>query len=126
MTGKKTIRPNRIGELRRAANLSQQQLADLLGIHSITVSKLERGKMKLTLDWMVKIAAALDVQPHEISNEFSLRGPTRSALSLLVDVIDARIQHQQNCVISAKEWLALSHAVLTLLKVRETIRSDGS
>jgi transcriptional regulator with XRE-family HTH domain len=57
---------NRISEHRKTKGLTQHDLADLLGVHWVTISKLERGKMQLTLDWIVKLAGALDVRPIEI------------------------------------------------------------
>ncbi|WP_441228061.1 helix-turn-helix domain-containing protein [Tardiphaga sp. 20_F10_N6_6] len=53
--------PNQIARIRKERGLSQQQLAEKLGVHWITVSKLERGKQRLTTEWMDKIAAALEV-----------------------------------------------------------------
>lgn len=53
--------PNRIAEVRRARKLTQQAVADLLGIHWITVSKLERGRMKLTVEWAQRLASVLNV-----------------------------------------------------------------
>ena len=58
--------PNRIAEERKASGLSQQELADAVGAHWITISKLERGKIKLTTQWMEKLAAALDVGERDL------------------------------------------------------------
>lgn len=55
--------PNRIAEIRKQKKLTQQQLADLVGSHWITISKLERGVMRLTFEWMSKLADALGVAP---------------------------------------------------------------
>ncbi|WP_061930188.1 helix-turn-helix domain-containing protein [Aureimonas sp. AU22] len=52
---------NRIAELRKAKGLTQTQLADKLGIHTITLSKLERGKIQLHVGYMGAIADALGV-----------------------------------------------------------------
>jgi transcriptional regulator with XRE-family HTH domain len=60
------IRPNRIAEIRKAKQLSQQDLAEAVGAHWITISKLERGKMQLTGDWLNRLAGALDVTPGDI------------------------------------------------------------
>lgn len=46
--------------------MTQQALADKLGIHWITVSKLERGVMQLTFSWLTKISDALGVTPNEL------------------------------------------------------------
>lgn len=52
---------NQIAKLRKERGLSQQQLAEKLGVHWITVSKIERGRQKLTIEWMDRIAEALQV-----------------------------------------------------------------
>jgi transcriptional regulator with XRE-family HTH domain len=58
--------PNRIRELRRDKDWSQQTLADMIGVSKVTISDLERGKMQLTLEYMRRIAAALGVTPGEL------------------------------------------------------------
>jgi transcriptional regulator with XRE-family HTH domain len=52
---------NRVAQVRKARGLTQQQLADAIGSHWITVSKLERGVMRLSDEWREAIAKALDV-----------------------------------------------------------------
>jgi transcriptional regulator with XRE-family HTH domain len=56
-----TIPNNKIAEVRKRRKMSQQALADAVGAHSVTISNLERGKAKLTHEWLDKIAAALGV-----------------------------------------------------------------
>lgn len=58
--------PNRIHELRRAADLSQQALADRMGTTKMSVSELERGERELTLSWMRRLADALAVTPADL------------------------------------------------------------
>jgi repressor LexA len=55
--------PNRIRELRESAGVSQDELAARIGgdVRGATVSRLENGRMVLTLDWMLKIAKGLQV-----------------------------------------------------------------
>jgi DNA-binding XRE family transcriptional regulator len=57
---------NRIAEMRNAQGMTQQELADQVGAHWITISKLERGIIKLTTEWMEKLAPPLEVQPWEL------------------------------------------------------------
>lgn len=59
---------NRIRELRQARGMTQEDLAALVGEETsiATVSRLESGRMTLTLPWMERISAALGVTPHEI------------------------------------------------------------
>lgn len=41
--------------------MTQQQLAEAVGAHWITISKLERGKAQLTFEWQMNLAEALRV-----------------------------------------------------------------
>lgn len=52
---------NNIATIRKAKGLTQQQVAELTGSHWITISKLERGVIRLTEDWMRRLATALEV-----------------------------------------------------------------
>ncbi len=57
---------NRIGEERKARGMTQQELGDAVGAHWITISKLERGRIKLTTEWLERLAKPLDVSPAEL------------------------------------------------------------
>lgn len=48
----------KIRELRIAANMSQKELGDVLGMDQAKVSRLERGKLRLRIDQLDPIAAA--------------------------------------------------------------------
>lgn len=63
---KKPAPNNRIAEIRKAKGLTQQQVASKVDAHWITISKLERGVMQLTRDWMARLALALDVEETEL------------------------------------------------------------
>jgi DNA-binding XRE family transcriptional regulator len=52
---------NRIRHLRESQGLSQEQLADLAGIHRTYMSGVERGQRNIGLDNIVAIARALGV-----------------------------------------------------------------
>lgn len=61
-----TSTSNLIAVHRKKAGLSQQALADRIGSHWITVSKLERGKMRFSDEWRDKIATALGIDPLDL------------------------------------------------------------
>ncbi|KMO20635.1 helix-turn-helix transcriptional regulator [Methylobacterium platani] len=61
-----TETPNRIAELRKQKRMTQQQLAEAVGAHWITISKLERGKIALTYEWAARIGKALGVGEFDI------------------------------------------------------------
>lgn len=56
-------------EKRLAAGLSLTELSQLTGIHIVTLSRLEHGKIspkKMTLENAVKLADALHCEPREL------------------------------------------------------------
>lgn len=57
---------NRIREHRKAAELSQEALADLCATTYSTISRLESGEIELTTSYVLKIAEALKVHPLEL------------------------------------------------------------
>lgn len=61
--------PNRLAEFRKRRKLTQQQLADLVGAHWITISKLERGIIRLSDVWQQRLAKALEIDGWELFNE---------------------------------------------------------
>lgn len=74
-----TKQTNNIAEIRRKKKITQQQLADKLGVHVITVSKLERGVMQLTGSWLERLSEALDAPQMDIWGGFQLFGMDASA-----------------------------------------------
>lgn len=79
--------PNRIREHRLAAKLSQQALADRVGVSKMTISDLERGKMRLATHYMRRLAQALDIQPADLlpaaDNPDGLTADERRLIDLL-------------------------------------------
>lgn len=57
---------NRIRELREAAELSMQDLADRVGTSASQINKLEKGQRRLTTDWMQRVANALNCEPQDL------------------------------------------------------------
>ena len=51
----------RVQELRKKRNLSQEQLADMSGVHRTYIGMVERAEKNITLRNIKKIAKALDV-----------------------------------------------------------------
>ena len=54
---------------RRSSQLSQEELADLAGIHRTYVSQIERGLKMPTLAILFNIASALKVKPSDLVQE---------------------------------------------------------
>lgn len=51
---------NRVKELRKAQNMSQEDLADAAGLHRTYIGMIERAEKNITLVNIEKIAKALD------------------------------------------------------------------
>ena len=59
----------RLRALRLAREMTQAQLAEVLGIPSTNVSGIERGARGISVQQLVKLARALDVAPAQILGE---------------------------------------------------------
>ena len=53
-------------DLRSAAGISQQELAEHAGVHRTYVSDVERGARNLTLGTVIRLAMVLDVSPSRL------------------------------------------------------------
>ena len=80
---------NKIGDIRRSKNITQRALAAHLHRHRSTISRLESGKLPLTLDDTRRIAAFLDVQPGELVCGLEIVAPTCPILLVYCDCGEA-------------------------------------
>ena len=55
-----------VRQFREQSDLSQEDLADLAGIHRTYIGGIERGERNPTLQTIHKLAAALDIPPMEL------------------------------------------------------------
>lgn len=60
---------NNIKKLREERGLSQERLARLVDTSGPQIHRLENGDRKLSHDWMVRIARALDCEPVDLISE---------------------------------------------------------
>lgn len=58
--------PNRIRQIRKERGLSQQRLAEVVGVSKMAISALERGSMQLTLEYMRRLARAFDLSAADL------------------------------------------------------------
>ncbi len=56
----------RVQEIRKARNLSQEKLAELAGVHRTYIGMIERAEKNITLCNIEKIAKALKVEIKEL------------------------------------------------------------
>ncbi|HEV7148664.1 MAG TPA: helix-turn-helix transcriptional regulator [Pedococcus sp.] len=57
---------HRVRELRLARSMTQQQLADVTGLHRVSVNKLEHGLLDVGVSNVSALAAALRVDANEL------------------------------------------------------------
>lgn len=104
--------PNRIRELRLAADMSQDALAERVACSKQQISELERGVKPLTYNWMKRISAVLGVKPGELllaeDNPLNLSDVERH----LVEQYRKANEDQKAGIVSVAETLARqgSHA----------------
>lgn len=67
--------PERLATLRQKRGLTQQALADQIGVHVVQLRRYEGGKNQPTLDVLRKLAVALSVSANELLFEEGERGP---------------------------------------------------
>ena len=58
-----------IRDLRLSKQLSQEELADICGLHRTYISDIERGNRNVSIDNIEKIAKGLDVDPSTLLEE---------------------------------------------------------
>lgn len=61
---------NRIRDLRKAKHVTIEELAELTGISTSHISRIESGQRGLSLENVIRLARALGAEPEDISDEF--------------------------------------------------------
>lgn len=89
---------NRIAELRAARGLSITQMAEKVNANLQTYHDVETGKTRLSLDWMRRIARALDVFPSELLLPADLKYDLSDAELELLLLIRALPDDRRNLV----------------------------
>lgn len=79
----------RLREFREAKGLSRSALADAVGAHHNQIQKLENGERRLTVEWIDRLARALDISPDAFVQKAPLPKPANDE-HLPVPVYDVR------------------------------------
>ena len=59
----------KLKELRAKKGLSQEELADIAGLHRTYVGSVERGERNISIDNMERLASALNIQIKDLLND---------------------------------------------------------
>jgi transcriptional regulator with XRE-family HTH domain len=76
---KRAIVATRIREARKAAGLSQGQVAKMLGLQRPSVSEIEAGNRRVSADEIARLAELFDVRPGWLIGEGAQRADPRDA-----------------------------------------------
>ncbi len=75
----KKLLGKRIQEIRKSQNYTQEYLAELIGIETVSLSNIERGKYYPSAENLNKILEALNIEPAELFT-FSHLAPTKQLI----------------------------------------------
>jgi transcriptional regulator with XRE-family HTH domain len=102
--------PNRIRELRLARDMSQDELAALVGCSKMQISGLERGKPRLDIVWMQRLAPWLGCNPGDLLNPGDNPGaPQDAAERRLLDLYRNADPEEQKRILAVGEALSVYH-----------------
>lgn len=108
-----------IAELRKEKNLTQEQLAEVLGVNVKSISRWENGKTMPDLSILLTLANKLNVEVSELLNG---RKKTKEELIELKNTIERLIEYSQNEIIDKIKiwkfnlkigWFILALAILS-------------
>ncbi len=100
--------PARLIALRKERGLTQQQMADSIGIHVNSVKKYESGQAQPSLDVLKKIALALNVSTDFLLFEEHERGPS-DELALQFEAVSQLPGEEQRVVMEVLESLIIKY-----------------
>jgi transcriptional regulator with XRE-family HTH domain len=95
--------------LRKSQSLTQNDLAELAGLHVNQVRRYEAGNAQPSLDGLKKIALALHVSLDELVFDPSERGPRGARLTMLFEAVSSLPQDDQNIVQAVLDGLIVKH-----------------
>ena len=107
--------PNRLSALRKQRGLTQEALADLIGITKTQVYRYENGSSQPTLDVIKRLAVTLSVTTDQLIFEENERQPDDSLMLLMEGV--SRLDTEEKFVIrELVEGVLLKHEARRLVR----------
>jgi transcriptional regulator with XRE-family HTH domain len=100
--------PKRLAVFRKEKGLTQQKLADIIGIHVIQIRRYEAGSTQPTLDVIRKLSVALSVSADKLIFGEDERGPDEE-LKLQFEAICKFDSKEKQVIKEVLEGLILKH-----------------
>jgi len=98
----------RLLQLRHAQNLTQQALADAVGVHLNQIKRYEGGASQPNLDVVVRLAKALHVSLDELVFDESERGPS-DEMALQFEAVSHMSDEERNIIKALLDGMILKH-----------------
>lgn len=100
--------PKRLAAFRKEKGLTQQKLADIIGVHVIQIRRYEAGSTQPTLDVIRKLSVALSVSADKLIFGDNERGPDDD-LRLQFEAISKFDPREKQVIKDVLEGLILKH-----------------
>jgi len=110
--------PERLAVLRKARALTQQALADKVGVHVLQIRRYEAGNSQPTLDVIRRLALALSVSADELVFERAERDPAED-LRLQFEAASAFDEEEKKVLKALLEGLILKHQARRWMQTTE-------
>lgn len=104
----------RLAQIRKGKKLTQQQMADTIGIHVSQIKRYESGDTQPSLEVIRKIALALNVSADMLLFDEDERGPSD----------DFKMQFEALCQLPAEEQRVVMEVLESLIIKYQTRRWD--
>lgn len=116
--------PERLVVLRKQKSLTQQALADAVGLHVIQISRYEGGTSQPTLHVIRKLATTLGVTSDELVFDKGERGPDEN-LRLQFEAISSFAAEEKKFVQDVLDSLILKHEAKRWASPRQASEHAG-
>ena len=100
--------PKRLADLRKQRGMTQQQLADVIGIHVSQLRRYEGGASQPTLEVIKNLALALRVSADQLIFDTEERGPD-DLLRIQFEAVKRLDPQEKQVVLSVLEGLLIKH-----------------
>lgn len=102
--------PERLARLRKERNLTQQQLAEIAGMHVVQINRYEGGVSQPTVDALKRLAIALSVSADFLLFDDAERGPDEE-LKLQFEAVSAMPPEEKQMAKALLDALIVKHQV---------------
>ena len=109
--------PERFIQLRKQNKLTQQEMADLIGIHVTQIKRYEAKTAQPSLEILKKIAVAFSVTTDSLIFENDERDP-KEELKLKFEAIVQMEEEDQKTVKSVLDGMILKHQAKQLIQIQ--------